>query len=339
MLIPVFTVAENVELGHEQHAASGSSTGGAARREVQEVSERYGLQVPPDALVAGPAGRRPAARGDHQGADPRRPGADPRRADRGAHPAGDRRPDARSCGQLKEGGTSIVFITHKLREVRAVADRITVIRRGKVVGEAEPDLHLGRAGLDDGRSPGQARRSRRSRREPGDDGPRGRRTSGSSTTPAQVIVDGVTLLGARRRDLRPGRRPGQRPDRAHRGAGRAASPSTSRAGSASTASDITARSASTTSSDCGVGYVPEDRLHDGLIGSFSIAENLVLDLYDRAPFAKGIVARPRPRSGSNAERAGRGVRRPHVVASSTPRRPCPAATSRRSCSPASCPAR
>ena len=38
----------------------------------------------------------------------------------------------------------------------------------------------------------------------------------------------------------------------------------------------------------GVGYVPEDRLHDGLVGSFSIAENLVLDMYDAAPFAKGI---------------------------------------------------
>ena len=40
--------------------------------------------------------------------------------------------------QLKAAGKSIVFITHKLREVRAVADRITVIRRGKVVGAAEP---------------------------------------------------------------------------------------------------------------------------------------------------------------------------------------------------------
>ncbi len=39
---------------------------------------------------------------------------------------------------LRDGGTSIVFITHKLREVRAVADRITVIRRGRVVGTAEP---------------------------------------------------------------------------------------------------------------------------------------------------------------------------------------------------------
>jgi simple sugar transport system ATP-binding protein len=37
--------------------------------------------------------------------------------------------------------------------------------------------------------------------------------------------------------------------------------------------------------DLGVGYVPEDRLHDGLIGSFTIAENLVLDVHDKAPFA------------------------------------------------------
>src|SRR3546814_1983602 len=39
---------------------------------------------------------------------------------------------------LKESGTTIVFITHKLREVREVADKITVIRLGKVVGEAKP---------------------------------------------------------------------------------------------------------------------------------------------------------------------------------------------------------
>src|SRR5690606_2598959 len=40
--------------------------------------------------------------------------------------------------QLRDEGAAIVFITHKLREVREVADRITVIRRGAVVGEASP---------------------------------------------------------------------------------------------------------------------------------------------------------------------------------------------------------
>ena len=40
---------------------------------------------------------------------------------------------------LRDEGKAIVFITHKLREVRAIADKITVIRRGKVVGTARPD--------------------------------------------------------------------------------------------------------------------------------------------------------------------------------------------------------
>jgi simple sugar transport system ATP-binding protein len=38
----------------------------------------------------------------------------------------------------------------------------------------------------------------------------------------------------------------------------------------------------------GVGFVPEDRLHDGLVSGFTVAENLVLDLYHREPFSKGI---------------------------------------------------
>ena len=44
-----------------------------------------------------------------------------------------------SCASLKAAGKSIVFITHKLREVMAIADRITVIRRGRTVGTAPPD--------------------------------------------------------------------------------------------------------------------------------------------------------------------------------------------------------
>jgi len=39
----------------------------------------------------------------------------------------------------------------------------------------------------------------------------------------------------------------------------------------------------------GVGYVPEDRMHDGLVGPFSVAENLVLDLYDRPPYGRGLT--------------------------------------------------
>jgi ABC-type uncharacterized transport system ATPase subunit len=50
----------------------------------------------------------------------------------------------------------------------------------------------------------------------------------------------------------------------------------------------------------GVGYVPEDRLHDGLISSFSVSENLILNLYDRKPFSNG-VSLDLPVIRSNAE--------------------------------------
>src|SRR5947209_6814562 len=51
MLIPVFTVAENVELGHERTKRFGFLDRRSARREVEEVAQRYGLHVPVDALV------------------------------------------------------------------------------------------------------------------------------------------------------------------------------------------------------------------------------------------------------------------------------------------------
>ena len=70
MLIPVFTVAENVMLGHEETKARRlprpppRPARGRARS-----PQRYGLDVPPDALVEDLPGRRPAAGRDHQGAD------------------------------------------------------------------------------------------------------------------------------------------------------------------------------------------------------------------------------------------------------------------------------
>jgi simple sugar transport system ATP-binding protein len=45
--------------------------------------------------------------------------------------------------------------------------------------------------------------------------------------------------------------------------------------------------------DSGIGFVPEDRSHDGLVGKFSIAENMILDQYKQPPFAKGVVMKPK----------------------------------------------
>jgi simple sugar transport system ATP-binding protein len=41
--------------------------------------------------------------------------------------------------------------------------------------------------------------------------------------------------------------------------------------------------------DAGVGYVPEDRQHDGFVGTFTVAENLVLNSFDEPPYARGIA--------------------------------------------------
>ncbi len=312
MLIPVFTVAENVALGHEDTKAIGFLDRRRTRREVAEVSARYGLAVPPDALVADlPVGIQQrveivkALMRDAKVLILDEPTAvlTPQETD----------DLMRVMGSLRDAGTSIVFITHKLREVRAIADRITVIRRGQVVGEASPQASSDElASLMVGRpvkltiekepaQPGEAVLEVESLKVIDDQ--------------AQVVVDGVTLQvrageiyalagvqGNGQTELTEalvgleqvteGRILLQGKDITHIGI-----------------DDIL---------DLGVGYVPEDRLHDGLIGSFSIAENLVLDTYDAAPYAKGISL-DLAAIGANAEqRVGEfDVRTPSTAASAS----------------------
>ncbi|MEO9015034.1 MAG: ABC transporter ATP-binding protein, partial [Terrimesophilobacter sp.] len=137
MLIPVFTVAENVMLGHEQTGFGGRLNIGAARDQVREISARFGFDIDPDALVEDlPVGIQQrveiikALSRDAKVLVFDEPTAvlTPQETDE----------LMAIMEQLKESGTAIIFITHKLREVREVADRITVIRLGKVVGEASP---------------------------------------------------------------------------------------------------------------------------------------------------------------------------------------------------------
>ena len=137
MLIPVFTVTENVMLGHEDTRSGGFLDRRRARREVAEISQRYGLAVPPDALVADlPVGVQQrveilkALSRDAKLLVLDEPTAvlTPQETDE----------LITVMRALREAGTSIVFISHKLHEVREVADTITVIRRGAVVGSAEP---------------------------------------------------------------------------------------------------------------------------------------------------------------------------------------------------------
>ena len=136
MLVPVFTVAENMVLGHEP-TRGGLLDIAAARTLVREISARFGFDLDPDALVENlPVGAQ--QRVEIVKALSRRAEVlvlDEPTAVLTPHETDELMAIMR---QLRDEGTSIVFITHKLREVKAVSDRITVIRRGKVVGEADP---------------------------------------------------------------------------------------------------------------------------------------------------------------------------------------------------------
>jgi simple sugar transport system ATP-binding protein len=141
MLIPVMTVAENLVLGAEPRKHGLLDLAGARRR-TRELSDKYGLKVDPDARVSD------VSVGQQQRIEILRA------LDRGAKILVLDEPTAVLTAQetaelaevlrgLRDAGTSIVFITHKLHEVLAVADRVTVLRRGKTVGTVDT------AGADD----------------------------------------------------------------------------------------------------------------------------------------------------------------------------------------------
>jgi simple sugar transport system ATP-binding protein len=281
MLVPVFTVAENVMLGHEQTKAGGILDLAAARAKVREISDRFGFDIDPDAVIEDlPVGVQQrveiikALSRDAQVLVFDEPTAvlTPQETDE----------LMAIMRQLKEAGTAIVFITHKLREVREVADRITVIRLGKVVGEASPtatntelaSMMVGRAvELMIEKAPAQPGRDAfvitdlsvidhlnqyvvkdvsftvRAGEILAIAGVQGNGQTELTETilglqpraTGSITLDGVELLGKSVRRVL----------------------------------------------DAGVGFVPEDRTEDGLIAEFTIAENLMLDRSNGAPFVKG----------------------------------------------------
>jgi ABC-type uncharacterized transport system ATPase subunit len=132
MLIPVMTVAENLVLGREPTKAGGRLDLKAARASVRELSDRYGLAVDPDAKVeditVGAQQRVEILKALYRGA--RILVLDEPTA---VLTAQEVRELVGVLGRLKQDGAAIVFISHKLGEVLQVADRITVLRRGKRV--------------------------------------------------------------------------------------------------------------------------------------------------------------------------------------------------------------
>ncbi|HEV2451184.1 MAG TPA: ATP-binding cassette domain-containing protein, partial [Streptosporangiaceae bacterium] len=138
MLVPVFTVAENVTLGMERVRAFGLLDRRRTRKDVREMSERFGLRVDPDALVEElPVGVQ--QRVEIIKALLREASVLVLDEPTAVLTPGETEDLFRIMRELRAGGRSIIFISHKLKEVQTIADTITVIRRGKVVGERPPN--------------------------------------------------------------------------------------------------------------------------------------------------------------------------------------------------------
>ena len=280
MLIPVFTVAENVMLGHEETKFGGRLDLEGARAKVHEISARFGFDVDPDALVED------LPVGVQQRVEIIKALSRDARVLVFDEPTAVLTPQETDelmaiMRQLRESGTSIVFITHKLREVREVADRITVIRLGKVVGEAQPSatneelasLMVGRA-VDLMIDKGPA--------HPG---------------AAALVVNGLSVIDHRNQLV-----VNNVSFEVHEGeilaiAGVQGNGQTElteaiiglqpKVTGGITLDGRSLRVSVRKTLDAGVGFVPEDRNEDGLVAEFTIAENLMLDRYHTPPCVKG----------------------------------------------------
>jgi simple sugar transport system ATP-binding protein len=284
MLVPVFTVAENVVLGQELMRPAGFLNGRAAAEEVRRLSQAHGLEVDPEAYV------KDLAVGVQQRVEILKllyRQADILILD---EPTAVLTPQEseelfKVMRSLAAAGKSIIFITHKLREVLEVADRITVLRLGAVVGTTTP-AKASRAKLAEMMVGRQVRLEvQKTVRQPGGVVLEVRDLVATNDR-HQVAVDGVSL------EVREGEILGiagvqgngqtelveiitgmRRPE----------------AGSIRlTGEDVTGASPRRIT-ELGAAHVPEDRQRDGLVLPYSVAENLALQTYYLPPFARGVV--------------------------------------------------
>lgn len=280
MLIPVFTVAENVMLGNEETKPGGILDLASAREKVRELSARFGFDLDPDALVESlPVGvqqRVEIIKALSREAkvlvfDEPTAVLTPQETDELME----------IMRQLSAAGTSIVFITHKLREVREVADRITVIRLGKVVGQARPSatnaelasLMVGRAvDLTVDRTPAKPGPAALVIEHLSVIDPRNQLVvnnvsfevfEGEILAIAGVQGNGQTELTEAILGLQP-----------------------KVTGSIQLDGKSLRGGSVRRTLEAGVGFIPEDRQEDGLVAEFTIAENLMLDRTHGEPFVK-----------------------------------------------------
>ena len=278
-LIPVFTVVENVILGDEL-SKNGLLDIKEARRRIRELEQQYGLNVDPDAMVGdlsvGQQQRVELIKALFRNAeililDEPTAVLTPGEVD-----------DFFEVVQsLVDQGKSIIFITHKLREVLAVADRITVLRNGRVAGTADPKSATPQslANLMVGRD--VVFQVEKAEAEPGQtlisvneltvDDDRGVQTvNGFSVEVRAGEIFGVAgVEGNGQREI----------VEAITGMRRSTS------GNVTVLGHDTTKMSPRRITELGVSHIPEDRNKHGLVGSYSVADNLVLNRYYKQPYA------------------------------------------------------
>ncbi len=286
MLIPVFTVTENVMLGVESVRAGQFLDRNAAAARIRDISSRFGLEVDPDALVEDlPVGAQQRVEiikilyreADVLILDEPTAVLTPQEAEK----------LFKVIRSLVAQGKSVIFITHKLKEVLAIADRITVLRAGRVVGSTTPqetteaalaNMMVGREVIlkvDKGPAqPGEVILDVQNLRVQDDRG--------------AAVVNGVSL------QVRAGEVLGVA---GVQGNGQTQLVEALTGLRRIESGKVTFRGQDTTHAtpraitEAGTAHVPEDRQRDGLVLSFPVEDNLVMNTYYVPPFAKGIVLR------------------------------------------------
>ncbi len=282
MLVRTLTVAENIVLGAETLRAGVFLDHAEARRRIADLASQYGFAVDPGAIVGDlPVGLQQRVeilkalyrRADVLLLDEPTAVLTPRESD-----------DLyRVVRSLAANGKSIVLITHKLREVFAAADRITVLRDGRVVERTAPN-----ATNEQALATSMVGRSvlMRVTKTPGTPGPDVLRVEGLTVTNdrgAQAIADlaltvragevvGIAgVEGNGQTELVEALTGLRSPISGHIWLnGR----------------DLTGVSARTLIK-AGLSHIPEDRHKFGLVLGFPVDDNLVLSTYYQAPFARG----------------------------------------------------
>jgi general nucleoside transport system ATP-binding protein len=278
MLADNFTALENVVLGAEKLHGIGDD----ARREFEAISERYGFGLRPEVLV------------ERLGV------ADRQRLEilkvlyRGAHVIILDEPTAvlvpqevdalfENLRDLRKHGASVLFISHKLDEVLAIADDITVMRRGTTVGEAEP---------------GKTTKRQLAELMVGSELPSPEATERTVTEVVQLSLDGVTLTDEFGRnlltdisfDIHQGEVLGIA---GVEGNGQAELVETVMGMRDASAGTIRLGEVDVTQWDtrhlreAGIAYIPEDRQRHGLLLDSPLWENRILGHQTRAPSARG----------------------------------------------------